>query len=89
MKIYKIRRKSDGLFSTGGVSPSWSKTGKTWNQIGHLKNHLNQFKDRYDYDFETKKHIRVDKIPKYYSDCEIIVYELTQAIVEEERQDVC
>jgi len=89
MKIYKIRRKSDGLFSTGGMVPKWSKTGKTWNQIGHFKNHLNQFKDRCKYDFETKKYIYIDKTPEYYSGCEIVVYELTQAIVEEERQDVC
>lgn len=37
---YKIRR-SDGRFSTGGCRPRWTKNGKTWTNLGHLKNHLN------------------------------------------------
>lgn len=37
---YKIRR-SDGRFSTGGCCPRWTKNGKTWTNLGHLKNHLN------------------------------------------------
>lgn len=52
-KIYKIRRKSDGLFSLGGER--FSKTGKIWKNIGHVRNHLRQsykqyrgFKDRYE-----------------------------------------
>jgi hypothetical protein len=40
MKIYKIRHKVTGLFSKGGISPFWSKKGKTWNTFGHLKRHL-------------------------------------------------
>lgn len=36
---WKIRRK-DGLYSTGGLCPKWSKRGKVWNSIGSLKNHL-------------------------------------------------
>ena len=39
--IYKIRRRIDGLFSTGGSTPSWSKKGKTWAGLGPLSNHLN------------------------------------------------
>jgi ribosome-binding ATPase YchF (GTP1/OBG family) len=41
MKIYKIKNTETGLFSKGGtVEPSWSKKGKTWSSIGHLKVHL-------------------------------------------------
>lgn len=40
VKMYKIRN-SKGLFSTGGMSPSFSKVGKIWSNIGHVKNHLN------------------------------------------------
>ena len=40
MKLYKIRRKSDGLFSAGGYSPRWTKIGKVWRTLGPLKNHL-------------------------------------------------
>ena len=38
--FYKIRRKSDGKFSTGGGSPNWTAGGKTWNEIHHLRAHL-------------------------------------------------
>lgn len=38
--FYKIRRKSDGLYSKGGMNPRFTKTGKTWSNIGHLKNHF-------------------------------------------------
>lgn len=39
-RIYKIRRKSDGLFSAGGYSPSWTKKGKIWTTRAALTNHL-------------------------------------------------
>lgn len=39
MKAYKIRNK-EGLFSKGGTRPVFSKIGKTWSSIGHLKSHL-------------------------------------------------
>lgn len=40
MIVYKIKRKSDGLYSTGGWSPGFHKNGKIWNSKGTLKNHL-------------------------------------------------
>ena len=43
MKSYKIRSKTTGLYSTGGMSPRFNKVGKTWSHIGHVKNHLVQF----------------------------------------------
>lgn len=39
--FYKIRDKDTGLFSTGGYYPSWTKTGKSWKRLNHLKCHLN------------------------------------------------
>lgn len=65
--VYKIYRKTDGLFSMGGSSPRFSKTGKVWKQKGHLTNHLNQVDLRLT---RGGKHI--------YSDCEIIPYELKE-----------
>ena len=41
--VYKIRRKSDGLFSTGGTSPTFTKKGKAWSGKGPLHLHLSQF----------------------------------------------
>jgi hypothetical protein len=45
MKIYKIRNKKTGLFSMGGGqtpyhSRLWSKQGKSWNTLNHVKLHL-------------------------------------------------
>ena len=40
MKIYKIQRISDGLFSTGGITPDFSKKGKIWSALGHVTSHL-------------------------------------------------
>jgi hypothetical protein len=40
--LYKIRDKRTGLYSTGGYSPNWTKKGKTWTNIGHVKNHIRQ-----------------------------------------------
>jgi hypothetical protein len=42
IKTYKIER-PDGLFSTGGTSPTFTRRGKTWSQLNHLKSHLRQF----------------------------------------------
>lgn len=38
--MFMIRRSSDGLYSTGGIAPRFSKTGKRWSSIHHLKAHL-------------------------------------------------
>jgi hypothetical protein len=44
-RAYKIRDKKTGLYSKGGAEGGkflWSKKGKTWNQVNHLKAHLTQ-----------------------------------------------
>lgn len=33
MKFWKVRHKETGLFSTGGMNPRFTKTGKTWQHI--------------------------------------------------------
>lgn len=40
MKLYKIRNKKTGLYSSGGYSLRWTKIGKVWRTLGPLKNHL-------------------------------------------------
>jgi hypothetical protein len=37
--LYKIQR-AEGLFSKGGENPDFTKVGKTWTNIGHVKTHL-------------------------------------------------
>lgn len=54
MTVYKIKRLSDNKYSCGGIGTNrtgrpvepkgWNTVGKTWSNIGHLKNHLNQFR---------------------------------------------
>lgn len=56
--LFKIRDKNTGLFSTGGMYPSWTTKGKTWNGMGPLKSHLNQFMKSKNYSKE-----RFNQIP--------------------------
>lgn len=45
-KLWKIRNKETGQFSKGGHNNErfiWTKGGKTWSNIGHVKNHLRTF----------------------------------------------
>ncbi len=47
---FKLRRKSDGLFSEGtGHTPHWSTKGKMWRTLTNLKSHMTArfFRDRY------------------------------------------
>ena len=69
-KIYRIRHKKTGLFSTGGTEVSadgqkfgWTKKGKVWTGIGPLRNHLNQY---------------VNTRASRLADWEVIEYELVE-----------
>lgn len=72
MKVYKIRDEN-GLYSNGGMNPSFTKAGKAWNNIGHLKNHLRQFFDRTSYRGRTAE---------LYDNAEIIAIEIVETEVE-------
>lgn len=39
-RMYKIRNKLTGLYSTGGTYPGWSKGGKLWKRKGDLASHF-------------------------------------------------
>lgn len=56
--FYKIRRRSDGLFSNGGTSPRFTNKGKIWKTIGYIKSHL--------------KNVGLGRAAEIYKDCEII-----------------
>lgn len=70
MFVYKIRR-PDGLFSTGGMSPGFTKIGKTWSNIGHVKTHLRQFYNPFGKRWE---------LPKDYEDAEVCCFELSPTL---------
>lgn len=42
MEAFKIKNK-DGLFSTGGTNPRFTKRGKTWGNLAHLSSHLTNY----------------------------------------------
>jgi len=65
--VYKIRRE-DGLFSMGGSTPSFNKTGKIWKQKGHLTSHFSQL-------WRGTGSFNRDHV---YKDCEIVPYELSE-----------
>lgn len=67
MKIYKIKRISDGLYSTGGQWPTFTKTGKNWTGLGPLKNHLHIVESWYD---SHPNSVNV------YTDCVVEVFDL-------------
>ena len=61
-KVYKIRNKKTGKYSTGGARPTFSSQGRTWSSIGYLKKHYRLVR-------KENKNINV------YANCEIVVFE--------------
>ena len=43
LKGYAIYAPGRSMWSKGGTNPQWKKTPKVWANLGHLKNHLQQF----------------------------------------------
>lgn len=64
MKIFKIRNTRTGLYSCGGSMPSFTKKGKSWKCIGHIKNHIHNIRNPY------KK--------TYMNECELVIIEYTE-----------
>lgn len=64
--VYKIRRKSDGLFSTGGTSPDFNEKGKEWKARNHVSSHMKQVGSYY------SRKTKID----YYSDCDVVTFEV-------------
>lgn len=68
VKIYKIRRTTDELFSTGGWHPVFAEKGKVWATRGAISGHFSNFD-------EPHKN-------KLYKDCEVVCYEVSEVAVE-------
>lgn len=89
MRIFKIKN-SDGLYSTGGTTPRWTKTGKTWVALNHLQAHLTLVRQERVSAMEKMKDPRVSeryqmifglhfRDPRIdpYKDCTVEEYEVT------------
>lgn len=71
---YKIRRRSDGLYSTGGGNPGWRQAGKTWAGLNQLHNHFAVVQEIQGY--SHRRHARdpePDFVAQVYADCDIVV----------------
>ena len=59
MKIFKIRNKRTGKFSTGGRYAEWSEKGKTWDSREHAQQAITWYahdeKSTHDYYYEEYK----------------------------------
>jgi hypothetical protein len=67
MSIFKIQR-ADGLFSKGGCYVHWSKNGKSWNHIGHVRSSIGsnteyRLEDYNNSDLVTYELVEVSRIP--------------------------
>jgi len=60
---WKIRRRSDGLFSTGGRWPRFNEKGKIWYHRGGMTSHVNCVV------FDSFSN-------EQYFDCEVVEYEV-------------
>lgn len=74
IKIYKIYNPKTEQFSKGGTWPTWSKTGKTWNNLGSLKCHLLQLSKQ--------------QITKHYEGCEIVEFVSETTLIDTKRTPV-
>ena len=63
-KIYKIRRKSDGLFSDGGSWPTFKTNGKAYRTLTAITNWV------------ENKSFPGDRIR--FDDCEIVEFEIVE-----------
>lgn len=70
--IYKIRNK-EGLYSTGGTSPRWTKKGKSWSQLNHVRSHITLVKT---ISGKDKYEIRPDLYP--YNNCVLVTFQETE-----------
>lgn len=83
--VFKIRRKSDGLFSSGGVDPHFNKIGKAWATESTMRSHLTLVGDgplqgyAYGITDEKLRDNRKKNLLDRYRDCEIVKFEVVES----------
>lgn len=65
--MFKIKNTKTGLFSKGGYNPVFSVEGKIFAKRGHITSHLSQ--------------LDADMVKKYYADCIVVEYELSEVAI--------
>lgn len=73
-KLYKVRSKKTGEYSTGSRNGylQFTAKGKTWNNLGHVKSTLRQFKRAHN---EGKLHTLNNHT---FDDLEIVTFEVSE-----------
>lgn len=72
MEVFKVRN-SEGLFWEGHANNKFTKKGKAWKEIKHIKLAFRNGNRQIDY---TNKYIQYT--PNYLTDCEIVKFELKE-----------
>lgn len=93
MRIFKIRN-PEGLFSTGGSRPTWSRKGKTWVALNHLRAHLTLIRDERDRMLKflkvpmiaqrieaARRYAEFDKTKDPYIGCVVVEFETVERTV--------
>lgn len=74
--IYKIRRTSDGFYSAGGSTPTFTKRGKIWKTLSAVKLHIHSALG-HGYDrYGTGTYHNLKQI---YKDCDLIEYRIIES----------
>lgn len=71
-KVFKVRSKKNGLYSTGskGGRMGFTKNGKAWSSIGHVKSMLRQFDSSKYRPYHMENHT--------YDDLEVVTFEVNE-----------
>jgi len=73
VKVYRIRRRFDGLFATGGWHTNWTKTGKVFIKLGSI---LRLVADDDEQNRKLSKSFPDTKWHPTFEGCDILEYEL-------------
>lgn len=76
MPTFKIRRKSDGLFSRGGTDPRFNRIGKSWTNEQTFRSHLTMVGQGVSYPATPQKMQK--RIEQVYAGCEVVRYEMVE-----------
>jgi len=58
--VYKILRVRDGLYKDNGFNDKFSKTGKIWKKLSHVRSHIEQ---NISYDYSDCRIYEFELIP--------------------------
>ena len=73
MEVFKVRN-SEGLFWEGHSSNRFTKKGKTWKQINHVKSAITNASYVI---YKDYKKVGIT-LPEYLTNCEIVKFELKE-----------